>query len=150
PGRVPVCPWCRGAASHPVGTRDRVAARRPNQRSPPLDRSQRNGQFVQSNGGPVTRVASTSPSQRRFPPGNDSSDLAMIYLNPLATSKSVRHAFFTREGGVSEGLYASLNCGFGSGDDRGKVAQNRATAATQLGVVPDHLVTCHQIHSIDV
>jgi YfiH family protein len=74
----------------------------------------------------------------------------MIRLSSLATSKSVRHAFFTREGGVSEGLFASLNCGFGSGDDRGKVAQNRATAASQLGVVPDHLVTCHQIHGIDV
>jgi polyphenol oxidase len=63
---------------------------------------------------------------------------------------AIRHAFFTREGGVSEGLFASLNCGFGSGDDPTKVARNRAIAADALGLAEDRLVTCYQIHSSTV
>ena len=43
----------------------------------------------------------------------------------LAAARGVKHAFFTREGGVSEGLYSSLNCGFGSNDDPARVAENR-------------------------
>ena len=62
----------------------------------------------------------------------------------------VRHGFFTRRGGVSEGLFASLNCGFGSADDPARVARNRAIAARQLGVAPDRLVSCHQVHGIAV
>jgi polyphenol oxidase len=72
----------------------------------------------------------------------------MITLNALAAN-GLSHAFFTREGGVSEGIYASLNCGFGSQDDPARVAENRARAATALGVAPDRLLTCHQIHSAD-
>lgn len=60
----------------------------------------------------------------------------------------IRHAFFTRRGGVSEGLFASLNCGFGSGDDPRKVEHNRARAAAQLDLSPDRLVSCHQVHGI--
>jgi YfiH family protein len=62
----------------------------------------------------------------------------------------IRHAFFTRQGGVSEGLYASLNCGFGSGDDLERVARNRAIAAAALGVAPDRLVSCHQVHGTQI
>ena len=58
----------------------------------------------------------------------------------------IRHAFFTRRGGVSRGLFASLNCGFGSGDDPGSVAENRARAAAALDLAPDRLVSCHQVH----
>jgi purine-nucleoside/S-methyl-5'-thioadenosine phosphorylase / adenosine deaminase len=60
---------------------------------------------------------------------------------------AIRHAFFTREGGVSEGLFASMNCGFGSGDNPEKVSRNRAIAADALGVGADRLITCYQIHS---
>src|SRR5258708_19759408 len=74
----------------------------------------------------------------------------MITLSALTGGKFVRHAFFTRQGGISDGLFTSLNCGFGSGDDRGNVAHNRATAAAQLGVAPQSLVTCHQIHGVEV
>jgi YfiH family protein len=74
----------------------------------------------------------------------------MITLSALTGGKFLRHGFFTRQGGVSDGLFTSLNCGFGSGDDRGNVAHNRATAAAQLGVAPQSLVTCHQIHGIEV
>ena len=63
---------------------------------------------------------------------------------------AIRHAFFTREGGVSDGVYASLNCGFGSGDDPDKVARNRAIAADALGLAADRLLTCYQIHSATV
>jgi YfiH family protein len=65
----------------------------------------------------------------------------------LAELAGVRHAFFTRQGGVSEGLYASLNVGRGSGDDAVRVAQNRARAAGALGGDADALATAYQIHS---
>ena len=48
----------------------------------------------------------------------------------------IRHGFFTRAGGVSSGLYASLNGGVGSQDDAGKVLENRARMAAALGVAP--------------
>ena len=53
-------------------------------------------------------------------------------------------------GGVSEGIYASLNCGFGSGDDPARVAENRSRAAAQAGVDPAGIVTAYQTHSIRV
>ena len=59
---------------------------------------------------------------------------------------SVRHAFFTRAGGVSTGLYASLNCGLGSDDERARVLENRARAAGAFGCPPDALVTAYQVH----
>jgi YfiH family protein len=62
----------------------------------------------------------------------------------------IRHGFFTREGGVSGGLYASLNGGLGSRDDGANVAENRARMAAALGVEPLCLLTAYQIHSPDV
>ena len=53
----------------------------------------------------------------------------MITLAALADVDGIRHAVFGREGGVSDGIYASLNCGFGSGDAPENVAANRARAA---------------------
>ena len=61
----------------------------------------------------------------------------------------IRHAFFTRRGGVSTGIYASLNGGQGSNDDPANVAENRARMAAALGVAPTHLVACWQVHSPD-
>jgi YfiH family protein len=58
----------------------------------------------------------------------------------------IRHAFFTRRGGVSVGAFASLNCGFGSRDAPESVAENRAIAASRLGLSGDRLVSCHQVH----
>jgi YfiH family protein len=58
----------------------------------------------------------------------------------------VRHGFFTREGGVSGGIYKSLNCGVGSRDDRGLVFKNRSRAAAVLGIAPGRLATPHQVH----
>jgi polyphenol oxidase len=62
----------------------------------------------------------------------------------------IRHAFFTREGGVSEGLYASLNGGVGSRDAADKVAENRARMAAALGVEPHRFLTAYQVHSPNV
>ncbi|MGH7094934.1 MAG: peptidoglycan editing factor PgeF [Stellaceae bacterium] len=74
----------------------------------------------------------------------------MITLNVLAGDERIRHAFFTREGGVSGGIFASLNCGFGSGDDPARIARNRAIAMRSLDLAPAALVTCHQVHSADI
>jgi polyphenol oxidase len=68
----------------------------------------------------------------------------------LAGLTGIRHAFFTRGGGVSPGIYASLNAGVGSNDDPQHVAANRARMAASLGVAPDRFLTCYQIHSPDV
>jgi hypothetical protein len=68
---------------------------------------------------------------------------------PRLALAGVRHGFFTRQGGVSEGIYASLNIGFGSSDARDRVAQNRARVASALGATPDRLVMPYQIHSPD-
>ena len=59
----------------------------------------------------------------------------------------VRHAFFTRKGGVSAGIYESLNVGRGSKDEAADVAENRARAAAWFGAEPAALNTCFQIHS---
>jgi polyphenol oxidase len=73
----------------------------------------------------------------------------VITLSAL-DADGIRHGFFTREGGVSDGLFASLNCGFGSSDDAEKVAENRARAMAAIGLAKDRLATCYQIHSPDV
>ena len=58
------------------------------------------------------------------------------------------HGFFTREGGVSDGLYAGLNCGLGSDDDLSAVLENRLRVATALGAAT--ISSLHQVHSADV
>jgi YfiH family protein len=68
----------------------------------------------------------------------------------LAAVHGVRHAFFTRQGGVSLGVYASLNVGRGSGDAAQAVAENRRRAAAWFGAPAAALATCYQIHSADV
>ena len=65
-------------------------------------------------------------------------------LHPL------KHGFFTRKGGASSGLFAGLNCGRGSSDQKEIVAINRARVAAALGVAPDRLATVYQTHSDNV
>ncbi len=73
---------------------------------------------------------------------------APFFSAPLLSGlTSVRHGFFGREGGVSSGVYASLNAGPGSGDDPANVTENRARIAAALDVAPDHLISLHQVHS---
>ena len=73
--------------------------------------------------------------------------LQALLLSELA---GIHHGFFTRSGGVSHGVYATLNGGVGSNDAPENVAENRARMAVALGVAPDHLLTAYQIHSPDV
>ena len=61
----------------------------------------------------------------------------------------IRHGFFGREGGVSEGLYRSLNCGYGSGDDPEAVRENRTRAMGACGMAPGALCTAYQVHSAE-
>jgi hypothetical protein len=71
----------------------------------------------------------------------------MFCASTLESCDGIRHGFFTRQGGVSKGIYGSLNCGLGSGDDADNVRQNRALVAETLEVAPERLVTLYQIHS---
>jgi len=71
----------------------------------------------------------------------------MIEIGELRRHASIRHGFLGRDGGVSEGAYASLNCGYGSGDDRQRVAENRRRALAGLGAPDAVLVTARQNHT---
>jgi YfiH family protein len=62
----------------------------------------------------------------------------------------IRHGYFTRVGGVSDGIYQGLNIGTGSHDDPAKVRENRSRVASWMGVEPQGLLTAYQIHSPDV
>jgi len=73
----------------------------------------------------------------------------LIEANSL-TFAGIRHGFFTREGGVSEGFYASLNGGVGSRDSAANVTENRGRMAAALGVEAADLLTAYQMHSPDV
>jgi polyphenol oxidase len=68
----------------------------------------------------------------------------------LSAIPGLRHAFFTRAGGVSGGIYESLNGGLGSNDDPAHIAENRRRMAQQVGVTPQHFLSVHQTHSPDV
>jgi YfiH family protein len=73
----------------------------------------------------------------------------IIEAEPLKLD-GIQHAFFTRQGGVSDGIYASLNGGVGSADTREAVAENRRRMASHFGLTPDRLLGLYQIHSPDV
>jgi YfiH family protein len=73
----------------------------------------------------------------------------VIFSPLLAAIPGLRHAFFTRDGGVSGGIYGGLNGGLGSNDDPKHVAENRRRMAEQMGVAPDRLLSVHQVHSPD-
>jgi|SRR5262245_22725043 len=74
----------------------------------------------------------------------------MLQAASLAALAGLRHGFFTRDGGVSGGVYRSLNGGPGSDDAPGNVAENRARMAAALGVRPQCFLTAYQVHSPDV
>lgn len=76
--------------------------------------------------------------------------LTPLQSESLAQLDGVRHAFYTRRGGVSEGIYDSLNCGLGSGDLRDAVIENRRRAMAFLELPEAALATNFQIHSPDV
>ncbi len=74
----------------------------------------------------------------------------VITLGALNDISGIRHGFFTRDGGVSTGIYRSLNCGPGSGDDPHAVRENRRRAMAMIDLLPDQLVTLYQVHGTRV
>ncbi|MBE9553570.1 MAG: peptidoglycan editing factor PgeF [Proteobacteria bacterium] len=68
----------------------------------------------------------------------------------LAEMPGIRHAFFTRQGGVSQGVYASLNMGYGSDDDREAISENRRLAMAAFDLPASALNTAYQIHGTEV
>jgi polyphenol oxidase len=74
----------------------------------------------------------------------------MIIRSGLFATPVLRHGFFTREGGVSSGVFASLNCSLRSGDDLAAIGENRRRAMAELGVGPEALASVYQVHSADV
>jgi len=68
----------------------------------------------------------------------------------LSAVPGLRHAFFSRHGGVSNGVYTALNGGIGSNDDPANVSENRRRMAEQIGVTPERLLTAYQVHSPEV
>lgn len=74
-----------------------------------------------------------------------------VRANGLSGISGIRHGFFGRAGGVSEGLYDSLNVGIGSDDDEAAVDENRLRVAEAIGARnANHLLSCYQTHSTDV
>ena len=84
-------------------------------------------------------------TQKQPERAENTAPLTPIVDQGLAALPDIRHGFFTRQGGVSTGIYASLNAGHGSRDAYGDVAENRRRIAAHLDAA--HLVTVHQIHS---
>lgn len=74
---------------------------------------------------------------------------SFLTLQTLGSREGIAHGFFTRAGGVSEGLYASLNCGPGSNDDPAAVEENRRRAMAALSLPAEALATLHQYHSAE-
>ncbi len=74
----------------------------------------------------------------------------MLTLRALDRANGIRHAFFTRAGGVSGDVYASLNCGYGSDDDRDNVTANRDRAMARIGLSAEALATTYQVHGTTV
>mgnify|MGYP003386752482 CR=1 FL=1 len=72
---------------------------------------------------------------------------AGFYTHEFLDHPTIAHGFFGRKGGVSEGLYAGLNCGLGSHDNKAHVVENRARVAHALGAAPENLCTLYQIDS---
>lgn len=68
-----------------------------------------------------------------------------VLTSSLLDVAGIRHAFFTRNGGVSQGVYTSLNVGLGSNDDPDAVRENRRRCAGHFGA--ESVVTAYQVHS---
>ena len=74
----------------------------------------------------------------------------MFTAENLIDSGRIRHGFFTRRGGVSQGIYRSLNCGVGSGDELSRVIENRDRAMRMIGLTGPCLATPYQVHGTEV
>ena len=79
-----------------------------------------------------------------------SDDVTFLSADNLSSCPNIRHAFYTRTGGVSGGIYASLNVGMGSQDERNNVVENRRRAMAALDMPANALHTLYQVHGADV
>jgi YfiH family protein len=77
-------------------------------------------------------------------------DGTVFEAKAIAALDGISHGFFTREGGVSDGVYQTLNCGYGSNDLHERVAENRRRVASHLDAAHDDIVTVYQVHSANV
>src|SRR5690606_2416950 len=131
--------WDRGAGGSVAPGREPRTIRQDHGGGVAADRKRthRDGRFVQGpcDLRPETRTASGIRVGMK------------IHAPSLSALDGIGHAFFTRAGGVSAGVYASLNSGIGSKDDAAHVAENRARMAGALGVEAARLITAFQIHS---
>src|SRR5229473_3374725 len=114
------------------------------------ERPRRHGVDVQGARGLATRPHLAGRPERSGAGANRQGRTSMRLGSPLLSAiPGLRHAFFTREGGVSDGIYTSLNGGLGSNDDPASVAENRRRMAEQIDVIPENFLGVWQIHSPD-
>ena len=71
----------------------------------------------------------------------------MFFSNKLKKFKNINHCFFSKNGGVSQGIYSSLNCGLGSGDKKENVLKNLNIVSKKIGLSNENLFTMNQTHS---
>jgi len=71
----------------------------------------------------------------------------MFFSKKLKKINNLKHAFFSRKGGFSKGIYQSLNCGLGSEDEKKNVLKNLKLVANNLECKKEHLITLNQTHS---
>ncbi len=71
----------------------------------------------------------------------------MIKSKNLSKFKEINHGFFNQKGGVSKGIYKSLNCGSGSLDKKKNIKKNLEIVCKTIGVNPNKLFLLNQIHS---
>src|SRR5688572_29946926 len=75
--------------------------------------------------------------------------LSPLTCPQLSALPGIRHGFFTRNGGISTGIYGSLNCAYGTGDTPENIAENYRRICETLGVAETHLCKPHQVHSAE-
>jgi len=71
----------------------------------------------------------------------------MFFSKKFRSFKNIKHCFFSRNEGVSRGIYKSLNCGLGSGDKKENVLENLNIVSKKIGIKTDNLFTMNQTHS---
>ena len=71
----------------------------------------------------------------------------MFFSKKFETFKNIKHCFFSKNGGVSQGIYKSLNCGLGSEDKKKNVLNNLNIVSNKMGVNIENLFTMNQTHS---
>jgi len=74
----------------------------------------------------------------------------MFFSSKLKKFKNIKHCFFSRKNGVSDGYYKSLNCGLGSNDHKDNVKKNIEIVCQKIKCEKESLITLNQVHSNEV